>query len=208
MRLLYYVSDNTFMPLLNATVLDTALSLLADEMAAKAIPRHELVVCGGSALLALHFTHRTTQDVDILARLDEEMKPAEPKPLAPALVEAAQRVGRLLNLPENWLNTGPSEQLKTGLPDGFVGRFISREFGPALCVHYTGRYDLIHLKLFALVDQWPGKHSQDLRSLHPTKDELLAAARWVAAQDEGPEFPSLLRSVLKELGHEDVAQQL
>jgi hypothetical protein len=193
---------------LNASTLESALSLLSDEMAAKNIPRHELVICGGSALLALSLAHRTTRDVDIIAKLDAEMKLTEPKPLAPALVEAAQRVGKLLNLQENWLNTGPSDQLKAGLPEGFVDRLISREFGPALRVHFTDRYDLIHLKLFALVDQGPGKHVQDLLQLRPNNDEVLAAARWVITQDIGPEFPAQVRSALKALGYEDVAEQL
>ena len=196
------------MTLLDATTLESALSLLAEEMESKAIPRHELVICGGSALLALQLAQRTTRDVDVLARLDANMKLSEPKPLAPELVEAAERVGRLLNLPANWLNTGPSDQLKAGLPTGFVNRLVSREIGPALRVHYTDRYDLIHLKLFALVDQGPGKHSQDLRALHPTEEELLAAARWVITQDDGPEFPNLLRSILKEIDHEDIARQI
>jgi uncharacterized nucleotidyltransferase DUF6036 len=188
--------------------LDAALSLLAEEMASKGVPRHELVVCGGSALLALEFSQRTTKDVDVLARLDAEMKLAEAKPLSPELVQVAQSVARLLDLPVNWLNTGPSDQLKAGLPEGFADRLIAKEFGPALRVHYTGRYDLIHLKLFALIDQGPGKHLQDLHSLNPTTEELLAAARWVATQDDGVEFPKLLRSTLTQLGYDDIAQRL
>lgn len=194
------------MELLSENRLQEALTLLAGEMAGMA--PHDLVVCGGSALLALKISGRTTKDVDILARLDGEKNPVEPRPLSPELLEAAEKVGRLLNLPPNWLNTGPSDQLKAGLPEGFVGRLKTVEFGPALRIHYTGRYDLIHLKLFALVDQGPGKHLQDLRALNPTKEEWLAAARWVATQDAGAVFPDLLRSLLSQLGHEDIAGQL
>lgn len=196
------------MPDFSEDRLNEALGLLAEEMAAEGLTRHELVVCGGSALLALRLSLRTTKDVDILARLDEAMDLAEPKPLAPELVQAARRVGRLLALPEDWLNTGPSDQLKGGLPSGFVERLVAREFGPALRIHYASRYDLIHLKLFALVDQGPGKHLQDLRALRPTDEEMLAAARWVLTQDAGAGFPDLLRDLLTQLGHAHLAAQI
>lgn len=177
-------------------------------MAFRAIAPHDLVVCGGSAILALKISDRTTKDVDILALLDRERNLVEPKPLAPELLKAADKIGRLLDLPANWLNTGPADQLKAGLPEGCAERLLTVEFGPALRVHYTGRYDLIHLKLFALIDQGPGKHFQDLRALNPSKEELLAAARWVATQDAGEVFPELLRSMLNQLGHGDIASQI
>ncbi len=188
--------------------LHEALALLAEEMQATGIPRHELVVCGGSAILALEISQRATRDVDIIAKLDERMHLAEPSPLSPELIRAAENIRRILDLPSNWLNTGPSDQLKAGLPEGFVERLVAVEFGPALRVHYTGRYDLIHLKLFALVDQGPGKHLQDLNSLAPSKEELLAAARWVITQDAGEIFPALLRDLLTQLGHDDIAAQI
>lgn len=188
--------------------LDQALSLLAEEMASRAIVPHDLVVCGGSAILALRISSRTTKDVDVLAILDQKRNLIEPKPLAPELLQAADKIGRLLDLPTNWLNTGPSDQLKAGLPEGCADRLQTVEFGPALRVHYTSRYDLIHLKLFALIDQGPGKHLQDLQALNPSKEELLAAARWVMTQDAGEVFPELLRSMLKQLGHDNIASQI
>jgi hypothetical protein len=196
------------MALLSTDRLDDAMSLLAEEMDSKGIAPHDLVVCGGSAILALKISQRTTKDVDILATLDDQGTLVDPRPLSPELLEAAENVGKLLHLPENWLNTGPADQLKAGLPEGFVERLKAVEFGPALRVHYTGRYDLIHLKLFALIDLGPGKHSEDLRSLNPTEDELLKAARWVATQDAGDEFPQLLKLTLRQIGYDDVAEQL
>jgi hypothetical protein len=196
------------MTLFTQDSLSEALGLLAEEMALRSIAPHDLVVCGGSALLALKISRRTTKDVDILAFLNEERSLIEPRPLSPDLLEAAARVGRLLNLPEHWLNAGPADQLRAGLPEGCASRLQTVEFGPKLRVHYTSRYDLIHLKLFALIDQGPGKHLLDLQALDPTKDELLAAARWVATQDAGEVFPGLLRSVLKQLGHDDIARKI
>lgn len=53
---------------LNSTLLDEALSLLA-ELTAEHPPQH-WVVCGGSSLLALGLVRRTTtRDVDVLARM-------------------------------------------------------------------------------------------------------------------------------------------
>lgn len=37
-------------------------------MEREGIEPHDLVVCGGSALLALNFSRRTTRDVDVIAR--------------------------------------------------------------------------------------------------------------------------------------------
>ncbi|PTX98796.1 hypothetical protein DB345_03500 [Spartobacteria bacterium LR76] len=124
------------------------------------------------------------------------------------MLAIAARIGRLLDLPPNWLNAEPADQLQCGLPAGFVDRLHGAEFGPSLRVHFTDRYDLIHLKLFALVDQGPGKHLQDLAALTPTQDELLAAARWVLSQDAGQDFPAIVRSTLIDLGHHDVAGKL
>jgi len=196
------------MPPLSPDYLREALSLLASEMEREGIDHHDLVVCGGSALLALNFSRRTTRDVDIIARLDADRNLVEPRPLSPALLAIAARVGRLLDLPPNWLNAEPADQLQCGLPAGFVDRLHGVEFGPALRVHFTDRYDLIHLKLFALVDQGPGKHLQDLTALTPTKDELLAATRWVLTQDAGQDFPAIVRSLLADLGHDDIAGKL
>lgn len=188
--------------------LSEALSLLAEEMTLQGIEHHDLVVCGGSAILALNISKRTTKDVDILAKLDAKRELIEPRPLSSELLAAADKVGQHLGLPKNWLNAGPSDQLKAGLPSGCAQRLTTVEYGTALRVHYTGRYDLIHLKLFALVDQGPGKHLQDLHALNPTKQELLEAARWTLTQDDGEVFPEIVRSMLTQLGHEDIAAQL
>lgn len=196
------------MPPLSPDYLQQALSLLASEMEREGIESHDLVVCGGSALLALNFSRRTTRDVDIIARLDAFRNLIEPRPLSPGLLAIADRIGRLLDLPPNWLNAEPADQLQCGLPAGFVDRLHRVEFGPALRVYFTDRYDLIHLKLFALVDQGPGKHLQDLTTLYPSKDELLAAARWVLTQDAGQDFPAIVRALLIDLGHDDIAGKL
>ena len=166
------------------------------------------VLIGGSALLALGLVSRTTRDADIMAGVDAERGLVDPRPMSPALQAAAFRVARELDLDEHWLNTGPADQLVAGLPEGFLGRLTARRFGPCLTIHLPDRYDLIHLKLFAAVDQGPGRHVRDLVALAPTDEELLAAARWVLTQDAGEVFPAIVRDALKQMGHERIADQL
>src|SRR4051812_14893948 len=95
-----------------------------------------------------------------------------------------------------------------GLPEGFLSRLIRREYGPRLVIHFPDRYDLIHLKLFAVIDQGPGRHVTDLLQLVPTDDEMLAAARWVLTQDGGGVFPQLVREALTHLGFPHVVARL
>jgi hypothetical protein len=75
-----------------------------------------------SALQALGLVQRTTRDVDVLA-LVEAGGGVEPvlvtsDPLPTVLVEAARDVGQDFNLPPDWLNAGPADLLREGLPKG------------------------------------------------------------------------------------------
>lgn len=163
----------------------------------------ELVVIGGSALEALGLVRRGTKDVDVLAlREGEKLLPAYPFP--PVLEAAKKRVALDFDLPENWLNSGPTTLLDFGLPKGLWDRIETEEFGPALTVHFAGRLDQIHFKLFAMVDQGGGRHEADLRTLVPTEEELLLSARWTITQDPSPGFRQMLLQALEILGVTDV----
>jgi hypothetical protein len=178
------------------------LSALGEQLAALG-QRFELVVVGGSGLLALGLIERSTRDVDILAlRSGDELNSA--RPLPPNLEVARDRVARDFSLPADWLNPGPTDLLEFGLPEGFIGRLERRDHGDALTVYLASRYDQIHFKLYALVDQGPGKHEDDLRALSPTEAELLAAARWSRSQDPSEGYAQVLREVLSHLGVDDV----
>ena len=166
------------------------------------------MVCGGSALLALGLVDRTTKDVDVLAGVDAVSGLTDPRPLSPVLRRVVDEVGTQLDIPPGWLNTGPASQVLKGLPDGFIARLVRREYGAKLIIHYPDRFDLIHLKFFAVIDQGPGRHVSDLRKLTPTDAEMLAAARWVLTQDAGSGFASLVADALNHLGFPDVARQL
>jgi hypothetical protein len=162
----------------------------------------ELVVIGGSALTALGLVRRATRDVDLLAIAENgELRPA--KPLPEALRTARDRVARDFELDENWLNAGPTDLLRWGLPVGFMTRVVTRRYGQALTVDFAGRVDQIHFKLFAMVDQAGGRHETDLRALHPSTAELIAAARWSVTQDPSPGYRIVLIEALSALGVED-----
>jgi hypothetical protein len=100
------------------------------------------------------------------------------------------------------LNPGPTDLLRLGLPEGFIDRLERHDYGESLIVHLASRYDQIHFKLYALVDQGPGKHEEDLRALAPTEDELIAAAGWSTSQDPSEGYALMLRQALSHLGVE------
>ncbi|WP_050031238.1 DUF6036 family nucleotidyltransferase [Verrucomicrobium sp. BvORR034] len=193
---------------IDASTFLTSLAALSDLLEeADAEPQH-LVLVGGSALLAQGLISRTTRDVDILAIVDPEDGLLDPRPLSESLKLAAAQVAVELKLDPDWLNTGPADQVSAGLPEGFSSRLTKKEFGPVLTIYLPARFDLIHLKLFAVVDQGPGRHSHDLKTLAPTEEEMLAASRWVLTQDASEVFPGLVHNTLKALGYGDLVARL
>jgi hypothetical protein len=177
------------------------LGALAEQLTASG-HAYELVVIGGSALLAAGVIDRPTQDVDVLAlRSGDRLLNADPLP--PELRAARDRVSRDFGVAESWLNAGPTRLLDLGLPVGLIGRLNTRRYGAALTVHFASRLDQIHFKLYAFVDQGPGKHEADLCALEPTRDELIQAARWSRTHDPSPGFAQLLGHALTHLGVED-----
>jgi hypothetical protein len=177
------------------------LAALSEQLAARG-QHHELVVVGGSGLLALGFTDRPTGDVDVVALWDAgSLRKAEPLPQE--LIDARNRVARDFGLPKNWLNPGPADLMDFGLPEGFLDRVETQKFGDGLTVHFASRLDQIHFKLYALVDQGAGKHEQDLRALTPTAKELIQAALWTRTHDPSEGFREMLERALRYLGVEN-----
>jgi hypothetical protein len=124
----------------------------------------------------------------------------KPTPLPTALAEAAKDIGELMGLAPGWFNAGPASLLDLGLPDGFLGRTIRREYG-GLVIHLASRLDQICFKVYAAADDSPrGKHFADLKQLAPTPDELRAAAAWVITHDNSGGFREILNQVLAALG--------
>src|SRR5262245_33263838 len=156
---------------------------------------YEIVAVGGGGLLLLGVIRRPTKDLDALALVEGgEYKLARPLPRP--LLEAVEDTARALGLAADWLNPGPKDQLKQGLPEGFRDRTIVRVFG-GLTVHLAGRFDQICFKLYAAADDGPkSKHVRDLLDLDPTPEELRAAAGWVKQQDVGETFAAFVDAVI------------
>jgi len=199
------------MKFIDSSKLDEALSFLDARLQMKDSEPQRLVVCGGSALIASKLITRATQDVDIVALMDEKGVLVDPHPLPPALLKAASEVARILGLTDDWLNDGPSRGegglFQMGLPKGFVSRLLQKEYGRRLTVYFAGRIDQIHFKLYAAVDRG-GYHISDLVALNPEEGELKLAANWAMTHDVSPAFRQGMKSLLRELGYEQVAENI
>jgi len=192
--------------------IETILSALGEQLESSSGEPVELLVCGGSALIFLGLAQRTTKDVDILASVKQtesgDTSFIKATPLKEEFIAAAKKVARDFNLPENWINTGPTSAVDLGLPERLMERVTTREFGRKLTIHFLGRYDQIHFKLYAAVDQGAGVHYEDLLTLKPTADELEQAARWSMTHDVSEGYRQILKDLLNHMGYSDVAKRL
>ena len=186
--------------------LNEALLLLNEQLILTDAPATEIVVCGGSALIATGLVPRTTQDVDIVALIQSNVL-IDSEPLPDYLLNAADNVGTILSLPADWLNNGPASQFQMGLPPGFQERLTTVVVGKKLTIHYIGRYDQIFFKTFASADRG-GYHVSDLKALNPAEDELIAAAKWCITQDTSEAFRMILKDMFKQLGWQNVSEQI
>jgi len=184
----------------DAALLEEALATLGEVLDARG-HRFEVVAVGGGGLLLLRVIERPTKDLDLVGVLTPAgLVSAEPLPAE--LVSACRDVAAPLGLAPDWINPGPTQLLDLGLPHGFLARVSKRTFG-GLVVHLAARFDQIHFKLYAAVDQGPrSKHFQDLLKLAPTPDELVAAARWARTHDPSDAFREMLLQALQALGVE------
>jgi len=191
---------------------DKALRLLNGRLAIGAAPNYNLVVCGGTALMATGLIIRTTRDVDIVALADDEGGLIDPAPLPDPLVKAVKEVADDLGLPNDWLNNGPSSGeggiYRLGLPHGFADRLSWKRFGEKLTVAFIDRIDQIHFKLYAAVDRFGSYHATDLQELEPTDGELLAAAAWTRTHDPSEGYLESLKMFFREFGYEHLADRV
>jgi hypothetical protein len=190
-------------------MLREALTLLSEVIELGGQPAQHFVVCGGSSLIALELVSRTaTRDVDVLARIEgKELVIA--KPLPDWIHAAAESVGVELNLPVDWFNAQPSDELlfRCGFPTGMQDRLTAERYGNALTISYISRYDQIFFKLHAAVDQG-GRHTTDLLDLQPTEEELIAAARWTCRIDVSAGYRRMLDEFLKHIGHANLTVRI
>ena len=184
----------------NAQAAHSLLLALEQQLAIAGLS-YDLVVVGGSALLALDLVQRTTRDVDVVA-LAEAGELVSAVELPDGLLSARDRVARDRGVPDDWLNSGPAEMLRLGLPQGFAERWTTQRYGVALTVRWASRLDQVHFKLYAAVDQ-AGKHLRDLEALEPQREELIAAALWAREHDPSEGFLAPLREALAYFGIDD-----
>lgn len=194
------------MKIFNEDKLNEALQLLNEQLMLQNASPVEIIVCGGSALVAMHLVSRTTQDVDVVALMEAGI-PITAEPLPEYLVSAVEHVADIMLLPENWLNNGPASQFTMGLPPGFAERLHVVRIGDKLTIHYISRTDQIYFKTFASADRG-GYHISDLKALHPTDEELYRAALWCMEQDVSEGFRFVLKEMLTQSGWSHVSNQL
>jgi hypothetical protein len=117
-------------------------------------------------------------------------------------------VSLIEGLAPNWINAGPSDLLEFGLPEGFGGRTVTKQYGPLILL-VAGRVDQVALKVCAAADVGPrSKHFQDLQSLSPSEEELVKAGRWAITHDPSEGFRSQLVGCLAALGVHDADARL
>jgi len=180
-------------------IIDEIFSALATQIGALGGMPLGLAVCGGTALSALGLVTRTTKDVDVLGVVLEDPDSLIIQKITKFpewLAHAAGKVRRDFDLPENWLNLGPAQQVESGLPNDLEKRLVSRRYGKYLTIYFISRIDQIHFKLYAAVDR-NDYHVQDLLALKPTEKEMEMAASWVLFQDVSEVFRSLLKDFLE-----------
>lgn len=160
-----------------------------------------IVVIGGAALNLLGVVDRATRDVDVVAvteapgHLGNIARP--PRPLPAALSAAIAQVALDFDLPENWMNSGPSGQWDVGFLPGFAERIAWTTYG-GLDVGLADRLDLICFKLDAAADQPTSnsRHFRDLVALNPSDDEIKVASKWVHEKNVGIEHQTIIDRVV------------
>ena len=182
-------------------ILEEALATLGELLESEG-HAYELAAIGGGSLLLQGRLRRTTLDLDVVARL-ESSQYLSAEPLPRPLRQAVEEVARVYGLEPRWLNAGPTDLLRFGLPAGFHDRTETRRYS-SLTLHLAGRLDQIAFKLYAAVDHGPrSKHFLDLQELAPTLDELLFGARWAVTHDPSAAFRDQLEQALELLGVSD-----
>ena len=157
----------------------------------------EVAICGGAALNLLDYVRRVTKDVDVIS----------PEKLPKKFKDAIKITADYFGLKQDWMNQGPVDISKMGLPQGFYLRCKKLQFHPNLVFLITARLDQIHFKLYASVDRG-GYHLQDLMILKPTDEELTMAANWCFSHDVSAAFKYLMKDFLEKNGWKNVASRV
>jgi hypothetical protein len=198
---------------LSPETLDSLLRELAQWLEFEDCEPVEWVVCGGLALTLQNLQSRATRDVDVLGRWNARQLNVEPIDAFPATVKqcierVAQNHPELAGLGPRWVNLGPGPLARSGLPDGFAKRLVTRRISDRLTLHLLGRDDLLPLKLYAAADEFGARqavHFDDLQTLKPTFDELDRAVEWIRGLSDFEQVRPELNQAGRDLGDDDLA---
>lgn len=195
---------------LDKATIETLLTALDRQIGAHGGKFIELVVCGGSALNVLGHITRTTKDIDVVGLLEKD--PSGKVVIQEAhfpewFMEAGKAVQIDFNLPDNWINCGPTSIISLGLPNGFESRLVKKDYGWYLSVNFISRLDQIHFKLYASADRG-GYHIDDLIALRPEEVEVEMAARWCLTHDVSEGFRIILKDLLNRLEFKNVSERI
>jgi hypothetical protein len=176
----------------------------------------ELVVCGGVAMALQNLNTRTTRDVDVLGTWHQGLMQIAsltefPPGVRASIARVAQNHPELRDLGKDWVNLGPTELARRGLPKGFESRLQTTRLGKKLVLHLLSRADLIPLKLYAASDRFSLRqaiHLDDLKLLKASFDELDKALDWVKTLPDYEEKIPEIQNVLERLGFDDLAQYI
>jgi len=179
---------------LNKTKILETLELLSEWLSIK-YPNDtfEMVVVGGAAMALNEFKDQT-RDIDLLL----------PEILPAALKEGIAHVSKAKRLPPEWINTNAANILKKlkptkGLPEYFNEISRTIDIGNNVKITLIGRQALIGMKLLASTPSYT-KHTDDIKSLNPRKEEIEEAVRFVLSIDNNELRKKDLRIVLKAIG--------
>lgn len=196
--------------MLDKVTIENLLTALGKQIESMKKGPIEIIICGGASLNVLGQVTRTTKDIDIMGILkrEESGKTSITEAVLPKwFIEAAERVKKDFNLPDNWINVEATSIVLFGLPKNFSKRLIKKCYSKTLCVYFISRLDQIHFKLYASADKG-GHHVDDLLALKPKQKEIEQAALWSMTHDVSEGFRLILKDLVKRLGFQDVDEKI
>ena len=132
-----------------------------------------------------------------------------PAVLDDSILKAARRVQKDFGLSEGWINVRAAAVFDFGFPEGVLERVITQQFGGNLTIHFLGRYDQIHFKLYAALEsERRSAHLSDLLALNPAEREIENAAKWIMTRESGETYKPALQNLLKQIGFKNAAAKL
>jgi hypothetical protein len=152
----------------------------------------ELTVVGGAAMALSGFKEQT-KDIDLI----------KPEKLPVALKNGIVHFSKAKRLSPEWINNNAANILRkvslSRLPEYFNETSLAIDIAGNLKVNVIGRKALISLKLWAASPSF-AKHTNDIKSLKPSKEEIKEAVRFVLSVDNTKPRKDDLEIVLREIG--------